>query len=291
MNKRAFEIERHDGLGASDVAAIYGLSPYKTPEELYNEKILPEPPESPTGFAMARGNSLEPILRKRFAAWWNLEHGTDETFDAEMFRLEPPHAFMRASLDGISKDKKVLVEFKYISAKNIASGMVPEHYRIQVQHQLLCSSAERGFICMANQLDGSDMRIVEIPKDNEFLQSHLITCEQFWLNVLARKAPPSTVETIDDERALRLAEDYAALTKLHKEMGEQIEVCREELIKYSSKDESRIGRLHLKKVSTRGSIDYASIDVLKGLDLEQYRKAPRESYRITVGEQDGINGT
>jgi putative phage-type endonuclease len=55
------KMDRASGIGGSDIAAILGLSKWKTPLDVYNLKVGNTKPEEQT-VAMARGKALEPFL-------------------------------------------------------------------------------------------------------------------------------------------------------------------------------------------------------------------------------------
>lgn len=274
---------RHEAITASDAACLYNANPYKKLEDLYAEKIQDKPIDSIPNIAMRRGVELEPKLRQKFIEQYpymvpaiNVGFDPFEAANCE----HPKYSFIRASLDGLSKCKRVLVEIKYVGKKTFDTGVVPKHYWIQVQHQMLASGAERGYVCMG--VDENTYKVIPVERDEAFINSHIILCEQFWMNVQSRKAPVSSVEIIEDTDATTLAEEYAQLVKVHKELEEEIERTKEALLKFCTKDETRISKLNIKKILTKGSVDYSKIEALKNIDLEQFRKEPRISYRITV---------
>ena len=58
---------RHQGLGGSDVAAAFGLSPFKSPVQLWAEKRqLLKHQADPQGLHLRLGHHLEPFIAKEF---------------------------------------------------------------------------------------------------------------------------------------------------------------------------------------------------------------------------------
>ena len=53
-------------LGGSDAAAALGLSPWKTPVELWLEKTGKKPSEIPDNIPMAVGRALEDFVAKQY---------------------------------------------------------------------------------------------------------------------------------------------------------------------------------------------------------------------------------
>jgi putative phage-type endonuclease len=123
---------------ASDVAAIAGLSPFATRDQIMQQKLIGTTPIS--NYAMERGTRLEPVARGRFEGVTRkkfiplcVEHG------------EQP--WMRASLDGLSADGEIL-EIKAPNWKvheSALMGFVPIYYMAQVQWQLLVTGLETAY--------------------------------------------------------------------------------------------------------------------------------------------------
>jgi len=66
MNTEKWLNERRKGIGGSDAAAICGLSPYRTPLQVWQDKrglsgVIPE------NEAMEWGKRLEPIIRQKYS--------------------------------------------------------------------------------------------------------------------------------------------------------------------------------------------------------------------------------
>lgn len=66
MNRAQFVEDRRKGIGGSDVAAILGLDPYKTPYQLWREKRAMD--ADAAGAAARRGQFLEPAILARYNA-------------------------------------------------------------------------------------------------------------------------------------------------------------------------------------------------------------------------------
>ena len=85
---------RQMGIGGSDVAALLGLSKWRTPLDVYNSKI--EEPEETDNASMEWGRRLEPVIREKYAE----AVGMEVTIPPFMFQ-HPEHTFMIADVDGI----------------------------------------------------------------------------------------------------------------------------------------------------------------------------------------------
>lgn len=273
QERKEWLLWRHSAITASDAACLYGANPYKKLEVLYAEKIQDSPTDSIPNIAMRRGVELEPILRAKAEA----EHlQTYKATNAE----HPKYSFIRASLDGLTEDGTTVLEVKYVGAKVFGIGTVPKHYWIQVQHQMLASGAVYGFVIMG--MDENNYKIIPVERDEAFINQHIILCEQFWMNVQARKSPPSSVVEVIDSKAIALADEYKKLKAVSDEIATELENVRAELLQFVNSDEARVNGLHIKKILTKGNVDYSRIDALKNIDLEQFRKESRVSYKISI---------
>jgi putative phage-type endonuclease len=185
--------ERRTGIGGSDVAAILGLSKWKSPLDVYLDK-RGEAPEQEDTESLLWGRLLEPVIRQQYAE----RTGTIVRVPETMLR-SPLHGCMVANVDGITDAGRVLE----IKTARTAEGWgeegsadIPDAYALQVQHYM----AVTGLIVtdVAVLIGGSDFRLYEVPADAE-LQDMLVEREEaFWLRVIHGDAPPPISE--DDAR-------------------------------------------------------------------------------------------
>ena len=94
---------RKNKIGASDAPVIMHVSPWKTPYQLWEEKLGLK--ESFSSSAMKRGLEMEESARKAFEKETGLV-----VFPQVLFHKE--HEWMMASLDGIDIEGKNIVEIK-----------------------------------------------------------------------------------------------------------------------------------------------------------------------------------
>lgn len=127
---------RHDGIGASEAAAIMGENPWKSEKRLFTEKTAPPRTYSGSGSggnsAMARGTALEPYARGRY------EEATGHALEPLCLQSNV-RPWQRASLDGIDLASRRLVEIKCgekVYAHTEATSTVPRYYNGQLQHIL-----------------------------------------------------------------------------------------------------------------------------------------------------------
>lgn len=182
---------RRKGIGGSDAAAVLGLSPWKTPLQVYLEK-RDESGETPDNESMLWGRVLEPVIRQQYA------ERTGRTVRVpDGIITHGQYDWMLANLDGVTDDRRV------VEIKTARSGQdwgepgtdeIPGHYLLQVQHYM----AVTGFLVadVAVLIGGSDFRLYEVEADGE-LQEMLIDGErEFWQRVIEGN-PPEPVSMAD----------------------------------------------------------------------------------------------
>ena len=235
MNDRAIWLqERMTGIGGSDAAAVLGLSKWKTPLQVYQEKrgeLLPQEDNE----SMLWGRELEPVIRQQYA---NRNNRT-VSLPASMLR-HPKYEFMVANVDGVTNDNRLLEVKTARSAKEwgeTGTDQVPQAYLIQVQHYLAVTQLSVADVVVL--IGGSDYREYEIEADKE-LQEMIIEGEAvFWANVLS-STPPAPV-TYADAMAL-----YGRASKAESIEGDidmayaldRLLVIREDIKKLETQEES-----------------------------------------------------
>lgn len=205
---------RRQGLGSSDIPVLFGHHEYKTPYELYCDKIG-QGVEDEDNYAANRGRLLEGVARE----WYEIETGIQMK---PTCMVHKEHAFLRASLDGYNEQKRLVLEIKCpLKQEHIEmakKGDIPKQYFIQMQHQLLVSEAVGGhYICF----DGLKGEIIPVAPDLELQQEILKAGIEFWDRVINRIPPPLTnqdfmrsenanlIDYVSKYRTLKEAKDTA----------------------------------------------------------------------------------
>lgn len=182
---------RQIGIGGSDVAALLGLSKWRTPLDVYNSKV--EEPIEVDNVSMEWGRRLEPVIREKYAE----AVGMEVTIPPFMFQ-HPEHTFMIADVDGIRADGRI-VEIKTARTQmgwgEEGTDEIPDYYKTQVQHYMTVLGAKSCDVAVL--IGASDFRIYTVESDLE-LESLLIEAEaDFWHNHVEPQLPPPPM-TIDE---------------------------------------------------------------------------------------------
>lgn len=179
---------RQSGLGASDTPIIMGYSSYKTPYELYLEKIGAIVPDDEMTEQQYWGNALEPIIIKRFAD----ENNVEITFPDTVYHPEYPFIF--ANLDGWIESERAVVEAKSANSFQrkewdmALNDGIPLVYLIQIAKQCAITNATRGYCAVL--IGGMEYKQFTYERDKE-LESVIIQSDiEFWESVQRRQEPP-----------------------------------------------------------------------------------------------------
>lgn len=267
---------RRNRIGASDAAPILCISPWKTPYQLFEEKLgLSETVNSP---AMKRGNELEPIARARF------EHAFGLSVQPRVL-VHPQYTWMMASLDGLSANGDVAVEIKCPgkAAHQLAvDGKVPVHYMAQLQHQMAVAGIKSMFYY---SFDGQDGIGIEVERDDSYITRMMEMEYDFWKR-LQTFDPPDLIET-DYIHMTGEEWDYDVYAfqnakKMRETWEKEEEQYRQKLIEKAQGRSCHGGGVRISRYFRKGNVDYKAIPMLKEIDLEMYRKPPIESWRVTT---------
>ena len=187
--------ERRKGIGGSDVAAIMGLSAYRTPYQVWLDKTIGATDDVSDKPAVMWGNILEHIIGEHYA-----ERHPDRTVrrvNGMLRSIERPWA--QASLDYEVRDPDLgwgVLEIKTAGwrREDDWSEGVPVYYQTQIAHYLSVSG--RDFADVAVLIAGQDYREFRILRDPEDVMLVDSAVDEFWHeNVEANVAPDA--EPID----------------------------------------------------------------------------------------------
>lgn len=181
--------KRH--LGASEAPAVLGLSPWRTPADIYWDKVSPPTPDEPNA-AQQSGTRLEPVILQWAAERLGLADGQVQTDDT-----------CRVGADGIlsaTPDAIILHRNEGIEAKKTSfpdgwgeegTDQIPDHYLVQVHHQMLVCGFVRVWVpVLLLGAHREEWRLYCVQRD-ERIESELAQRERSWwdAHVVARVPP------------------------------------------------------------------------------------------------------
>lgn len=190
---------RKQGLGASDAAAAVGLSKWKSPFQLWQEKLGQAANEDDgEALHLEMGNVLEPVAIARFERKQKLT-----VAQRQVQFLDPTWDRRWCTVDGMASDGG-LVEAKSVGfadprewGDEFEDGAIPMHYLCQVQHGLAVTGAPWAWVPVI--VLNRQFRIYRVMRDDELIGMLTEKERRFWKYVEDREPPPP----IDVEDAYR----------------------------------------------------------------------------------------
>lgn len=231
----AWREERRKGIGGSDVAAIMGLSAYRTPYQVWLDKVQGISDDISDKPAVVWGNILEHIIGEYYAA--QHPESSVRRVNGMMRSIERPWA--QASLDYEVRDPELgwgVLEVKTAGwrREDDWSDGVPIYYATQVAHYLSVSG--RPFADVAVLIAGQDYREYRVMRDEEDIETVNRAVDEFWHgNVESGVAPD-----VD-------APDNRYVFEAHPEPGEG----------YVEVSEAKTADLLNRWLSAKAELDYA----------------------------------
>lgn len=225
---------------ATDIAAILGLHPYKSPADVWMDKTG-QGRTVEVNQSMRCGSHLEPAI----ADWWSQEHGRPVTRAA--FVLHPEEPIFGASPDFLVGDDAVL-ETKWCgpnAAKGFGDGAddVPAHYLLQVQWQLFVTGRRRGYLCVLGPWSGG-FRDYEIEADADLHRRMAYHARKFWHEYILAELPPPLTGSYGDKRLIEELHpvDDGSIVAASYEIEEEIAELGKELRQIDELTKSAEGR-------------------------------------------------
>lgn len=175
-------------IGSSEIAAALGISQYKTPLELYREKIGEAEPFAGNLHTQA-GEIMEAAISDLY------EHITGRKLRRmNQVQVHPEYPFLTATLDRVVVGEKRIVEIKNINFRSLrewgeeGTDEVPAHYLMQVHHQMLVMDWPVADI--AAYFGGGDLRIYPVERSADMDAIIIDGAREFWRCVETRTPPP-----------------------------------------------------------------------------------------------------
>lgn len=184
-NSEWLEIRRQ-GIGGSDVAAILGISKYKSAMSLWLEKTgMVEPEDISDKESVYWGNVLEDVVAKEF------ERQTGKKVkrrNAVLFH--PQHRHMLANVDRLVIGERAGLECKTAGIRQSDkwdSDEVPDEYYLQCQHYMAVTGFEKWYIAVL--IAGQKFVWKTIQRDEEVIRVIIEKTTAFWQMVQEKVMP------------------------------------------------------------------------------------------------------
>lgn len=267
---------RKSKIGASDAPIIMKESPWTTPYQLWLDKVF-DISNNKRSAAMDRGINLEEEARNLFEKQTGI-------IVFPMVKLNPEIDWMMASLDGIDIEEKNIVEIKCpnkIDHAMAESGVVPKKYIPQLQHQLAVCHLDMAYYFSFNGLNGV---FVKVYRDEKYIQDMLKKESEFYecmQNFTAPDLCEKDYQVKDDDFSNSIALKLLEIQEIIKKYEDEAKELKSNLISHCNNQNTIGNSFKLTRSLRKGSIDYSSIESIKNINLETYRKNPILTWRLS----------
>lgn len=241
---------RRKGIGGSDIAAILGISPYRSALSVYYDKVG-EAPEQEDNLAMELGRELEPFLRRKFEKWMIAhEECTIEVLEEKNILQHPEHGWMLANIDGkfehpelglCGLELKTAGEYQREYWEN---EQLPDDYYSQVQWYLAVTFLQTWYV--GYLVGNRKFDVLKVPRNEEVIETLITRGKDFWENNVLVKVPPAPAgfnsdtailkklypeeeraKTIELHNMQSYYDEYKQLSKQQKELKVKIETIKQ----------------------------------------------------------------
>lgn len=216
--------DRRTFIGGSDVAAVLGLSPYRTPLDLYYAKTT-EPSieeESRNAVAKLRGKRLEPYVCDMLTQ----EHGLFLLARNQRYE-DPEHPFLACEVDAETPSEggrgtdnveiKTVHPFKMKEWGEELTDSIPVHYTAQAMHGLMITGRD---VCRFAVLIGDELRLYRVERDVDIIEGMRKREVSFWRDHVLAHIPPEPVNEADVQRLF--AKDSGTSIEASEAIAEQV---------------------------------------------------------------------
>jgi putative phage-type endonuclease len=184
--------DRTQYIGGSDIGAIVGLSPWRSPLDVYLEKTG-QGREVVVTERMKWGTLLEPVILAEYSKRENRKVRRV----AKPF-VHPKHAFIRGHVDAMSKSDdgaRVVVEAKATSRQ---WDDVPDYYQTQVQWYMALAKSNVAHV--AALVSGQYLSVYKVAADRAAQNTLIEIAVEFWMDHVLAKVPPAPRSEADVQK-------------------------------------------------------------------------------------------
>lgn len=198
---------RNDGIGASEIAAVVGASPWDSPLSVYLRKRGDLPDDAPPTEAMRLGLALEDLVADEFTARTGLY-----VVGRQEWCTHPEHDYARCTVDGFAVESPnanradALGVFESKTTGDLSRfDPLPDYVALQVQWQLFVTGEAHGWVAVLGGGYRLGVRVIEVHRDDATIDALAAAAADFWQRVLDGNPPPVTTYNAGDAAALAAA--------------------------------------------------------------------------------------
>lgn len=186
---------RKNHLGASDIAALFGLDPFKSGADVWLSKIADSDEPTVQSASIEMGNDFEAPLLK----WAARELGVDACYEPNMlFAVCPEHPIFSATLDAYLPQENAAIEAKTTSIFDEwgepETDQVPDRVNLQAQAQMLCHNLKRVHVVVLMGRNGLKRELYCVERNEAIVKAIVQRGTDFWNRFVLTKTPPPESE-------------------------------------------------------------------------------------------------
>lgn len=282
MDEKKWLDYRKTGLGGSDASTVLGCSPWRTRQQLADEKRGVNPVTGKDGntIALTIGHMFEDVVRYRVLPYLMEKEGIRDfriEEDSHMYRHgNSDYSFALADIDGLCmvSGQLGIVEIKTTNWRNRdtieewKNGIVPPYYEAQCRHYMAVLDLPFVYICCAWGFNPEEEAVLlRIDRDLNLEQQLMDTEKNFWdRHVVAG-------ELVDEESCSpTLAREYYARRMVRNRNEKPVEldpVLAGSLIAEREALLTRIKNAKTEEKNAAEELDGVELSIMKALGNEE----------------------
>ena len=259
-NREEWLKAREDGIGASEVAAVVGLSPWESPFSLWLRKTGQVPPlEENT--AMHMGHLLEGVV----VTLWEEKTGWKAVKSSakDIIYQDPEHPWRKVTPDRIAyeigedgKRRKVLLEIK-TTRTDFDPDDLPNHYLCQCQYQMHVTGIHVCYLCWL--VSGFTYGHARIEYDPEFAAWLVENVDNFYNECVKGGKEPDLITVSDyaikgSDPGTTIEADEAALEDIKQLRAYNISMSTQEKYAEDRKDQIKLYMEQAESITYEGKV-------------------------------------
>lgn len=180
---------RRQGIGASEVAAVVGIDPWRSRADVWAAKCL-EGADAITSEPAEWGMRLEPAIVQAYG------EKVHPVRVVQVTRRAADEPLALATPDAEHADEPVVVQAKCSSLRMrdewgpTGTDAVLDHYNCQLQWEMLCSGPEYREAALAVLIGGNEFRHYRVTRDDALIGELVLGVRAFWREYVEPRVPP-----------------------------------------------------------------------------------------------------
>lgn len=237
-------------IGGSSIAAVLGLSNYKTQLQLWTELTgIAEPEDISDKMQVRLGVKMEQIVSEIFMEDTGKKlHRVNEEFKHDKYDFLVGHIDRRVVGEG------AIVEIKTTSAynkKQWENGQAPQEYLIQLMWYLGLTKSNIGYL--VGLIGNTELAVVPVAFDKELFETMVKKAVHFWENFVLTKTMPTTITADDGDTLYKifpiadpnsdlvLGDDAASLLEKLEASQAELNALENDIDKYKNELKAMLG--------------------------------------------------